>query len=275
MVDDQGHIESGTIRALIRRLTSHLQEAEFLDSFMYTYDIFIDAYTLLKALILLYRCPITTSTPLQNSSLINSNSAPNVSVTGGPASMPAMTTDEMKGSVRRSSVTNPTISIGTNRRPSLTESQLETNSNPASPTLRGLSPKLPSKQHFVSRSTGNLHELAKMKEEQRLSDGKLSTRNIHVNDNVDMDGPMWSRPSSNPLLPNSPAPEDPQLRQKIVLQFRLIKAIGRWIELRYEKLRHNKKWKVLFKNFTEKLSQGTAKEKSWATNLIATRVRRA
>jgi hypothetical protein len=65
--------------------------------------------------------------------------------------------------------------------------------------------------------------------------------------------------------------EDPQQRQKVVLQFRIIKAIGRWIELRYEKLRHNKKWKVLFKNFNEKLSQGTTKEKSWSTNLIGTR----
>lgn len=87
-----------------------------------------------------------------------------------------------------------------------------------------------------------------------------------------MDGPMWSRPSLNPLSPSTANPEDPQQRQKVVLQFRIIKAIGRWIELRYEKLRHNKKWKVLFKNFTERLSQGTAKEKSWATNLIGTRV---
>jgi len=173
VVDEQGHIESGTIRALIRRLTSHLQEAEFLDSFMYTYDIFIDAYTLLKALILLYRCPITTSTPLQNSSMVSSTSSPSVNTTGGPASLPAVSTDDMKSGMRRASVTNSNISIGTSRRPSLTDGHTEPNSNPASPILRGLAPKLPSKQNFVSRSTGNLHELAKMKEEQRLSDGKF------------------------------------------------------------------------------------------------------
>jgi hypothetical protein len=89
-----------------------------------------------------------------------------------------------------------------------------------------------------------------------------------------MDGPTWARPAINPLSPTSTTSgaEDPQQRQKVVLQFRIIKAIGRWIELRYEKLRHNKKWKVLFKNFNEKLSQGTTKEKSWSTNLIGTRV---
>lgn len=174
MVDDQGHIESGTIRALIRRLTSHLQEAEFLDSFMYTYDIFIDAYTLLKALILLYRCPITASTPLQNSSMISSSSAPSISAATGPPSLPALASDDTK-TVRRSSITNSTISIGTNRRPSMTDSS-GSDSAPQSPVLRGLAPKLPSKTQFASRSTGNLLELAKMKEEmnqQRLSgDGK-------------------------------------------------------------------------------------------------------
>lgn len=176
VVDDQGHIESGTIRALIRRLTSHLQEAEFLDSFMYTYDIFIDAYTLLKALILLYRCPITSSTPLQNSSMISSSSAPTISATSGPSSLPAVASDDTK-TVRRASVTNSSISIGTSRRPSMTDSPGESTSNPQSPVLRGLAPKLPSKTQFASRSTGNLLELAKMKEEmnqQRLSgDGKI------------------------------------------------------------------------------------------------------
>lgn len=56
-----GEVESGTLRALVRHLTSHLQDPEFVDAFLLTYDLYIDHNTLLNAFILLYRLPLSTS----------------------------------------------------------------------------------------------------------------------------------------------------------------------------------------------------------------------
>lgn len=58
-VDEDGDVKSGTFRALVRRLISHLQDPEFIEAFLLTYDVFIDHISLLKSLILLFRSPLS------------------------------------------------------------------------------------------------------------------------------------------------------------------------------------------------------------------------
>lgn len=54
-MDGSNDIKSGTMKALIRKITSDIIEQDSIDSFLLTYDLFIDHYTFLCIFILFYR----------------------------------------------------------------------------------------------------------------------------------------------------------------------------------------------------------------------------
>lgn len=73
-LDDEGGVKSGTLRALVRRLISHLQDPDFIEAFLLTYDIFIDHPSLLRTLILLFRSPLSEDSTINNISALSFSS---------------------------------------------------------------------------------------------------------------------------------------------------------------------------------------------------------
>jgi hypothetical protein len=177
---ETGHVKAGTLRALVRRLTSHLQDPEFVDAFLLTYDLFIDPVTLFKSLIMLFRAPLLTEE--------------NIMQMTAPAS-PAM---------RRTSSSNLNAAVN------------------------GLSGSPP---------TGSPLE--------RKNSGMLGRRDSLTKTDV-------------------PAAVQAE-RQRVVIQFRIITVLKKWIEWRYEKIKKNRAWMALLDEFCAWLKKGSNdKMRSWS-----------
>eukprot|EP01122_Echinamoeba_exundans_P008825 TRINITY_DN3004_c0_g1_i1.p1 TRINITY_DN3004_c0_g1~~TRINITY_DN3004_c0_g1_i1.p1 ORF type:complete len:1409 (+),score=444.51 TRINITY_DN3004_c0_g1_i1:268-4494(+) len=184
---ETGHVKAGTLRALVRRLTSHLQDPEFVDAFLLTYDLFIDPVTLFKSLIMLFRAPLLTEE--------------NIMQMTAPAS-PAM---------RRTSSSNLAASLG--------------------PTLSGSPP------------TGSPLE--------RKNSGMLGRRDSLTKTDV--------------------PPAVQAERQRVVIQFRIITVLKKWIEWRYEKIKKNRAWMALLDEFCAWLKKGSNdKMRSWSDMVART-----
>lgn len=184
---ETGTVKAGTLRALVRRVTSHLQDPEFVDAFLLTYDLWIDPVTLFKSLIMLFRAPLLTEE--------------NIMQMTAPAS-PA---------VRRSSSSN------------LANVVLSGNGSP--PT-----------------QSGGL---------ERKNSGLLGRRDSLTKTDV------------------SPAVQAE--RQRVVIQFRIISVIKKWIEWRYEKIKKNRAWMALLDEFCAWLKKGSNdKMRSWSDMVART-----
>jgi len=290
--EETGCVSEGTLRALIRQLIVQLQDVEFLDAFMLTYDIFVDSFSLLKAMLLLYRVPFVSTQYLsmfmgrQHSESMSlssppplSSASPTAASTAAPSAISSPTPTALSEPplrARHESIavkkepparrgSSPTMSVeGSSHSDRSSDNK---SSNTPNLPRKTNTPNLPRKRETPSKSTNYLLENVKAKRD--------STKNI-------ITPPLMRRPSDSPedlrvhgrtasvvssVVPGSPGLDDPVARQRIVLQFRLVKALAKWLELRYEKLRNNKEWNKLFNAFLEKLNNGTAKEKTWANML--------
>jgi len=77
--------------------------------------------------------------------------------------------------------------------------------------------------------------------------------------------------------PSSSTPVSPQVqaeRQRLVIQYRIISIIKKWIEWRYEKISKKKSWCALLDEFCIWLDKsGNEKMKTWGAAMIKAMVR--
>jgi hypothetical protein len=76
--EETGAVKAGTLRALLRRMLSHLQDPEFVDSFLLTYDVFIDPVTLFKIIIMMFRAPLTSEEGIKPFGVVRRSSLPQI-----------------------------------------------------------------------------------------------------------------------------------------------------------------------------------------------------